>query len=76
MARMAGLEPATPALTARCTTIVLHPIGCGSRIRTDVMQLMRLPLGTTPVNPAFSQSDVHYLAQSVPTPDSGVLQFV
>ena len=25
MARMAGLEPATPALTARRTTIVLHP---------------------------------------------------
>ena len=28
-------------------------IGGGSRIRTDVLQLMRLPLGTTPVNPAI-----------------------
>ena len=25
MARMAGLEPATPALTVRCSTIELHP---------------------------------------------------
>ena len=25
MARVAGLEPATVALTVRCTTIVLHP---------------------------------------------------
>ena len=29
--------------------------GCGSRIRTDVVQLMRLPLVTTPVDPAISQ---------------------
>ena len=56
MARMAGLEPATAALTVRGSTIELHPNGGGgSRIRTDVMQLMRLPLGTTPVNPALYQ---------------------
>ena len=56
MARMAGLEPATAALTVRGSTIELHPNGGGgSRIRTDVMQLMRLLLVTTPVNPAFSQ---------------------
>ena len=65
MARMAGLEPATAALTVRCPTIELHPnlyrqhpngnelrpdwrvdirIGGGSRIRTDVLQVMGLPL--------------------------------
>ena len=56
MARMAGLEPATAALTVRGSTIELHPNnGGGSRIRTDVMQLMRLPLVTTPVDSALCQ---------------------
>ena len=55
MVRMAGLEPATAALTVRGSTIELHPNGGGSRIRTDVMQLMRLPLVTTPVDSAVSQ---------------------
>ena len=56
MARMAGLKPATAALTVRGSTIELHPNGGGgSRIRTDVMQLMRLPLVTTPVDSAVSQ---------------------
>ena len=53
---MAGLEPATAALTVRDSTIELHPNGGGgSRIRTDVMQLMRLPLVTTPVDSALYQ---------------------
>ena len=30
MARMAGLEPATPALTVRCSTIELHPNMAGA----------------------------------------------
>ena len=56
---MAGLEPATAALTVRGSTIELHPNdGGGSRIRTDVMQLMRLPLVTTPVYSAISQAPV------------------
>ena len=43
LARMAGLEPATAALTVRGSTIELHPNdGGGSRIRTDVTPFARL----------------------------------
>ena len=55
MARMAGLEPATAALTVRCSTIELHPNWWRESDSNRRSSGYGPAAGTTPVNPALSQ---------------------
>lgn len=54
MARMAGLEPATAALTVRCSTIELHPNWWRESDSNRRLAAYETAAGTTPVNPALS----------------------
>ena len=55
MARMAGLEPATAALTVWCSTIELHPNWWRESDSNRRSSGYGPAAGTTPVNPALSQ---------------------
>ena len=54
MARMAGLEPATAALTVRSSTIELHPNWWRESDSNRRSSGYEPAAGTTPVNPALS----------------------
>ena len=56
LARMAGLEPATAALTVRGSTIELHPNWLREPDSNRRSTAYETAAGTTPVNPAFSQT--------------------
>ena len=53
LARMAGLEPATTALTVRGSTIELHPNWLREPDSNRRSTAYETAAGTTPVNPAF-----------------------
>lgn len=52
MARMAGLEPATAALTVRGSTIELHPNWLRESDSNRRLAAYEADAGTTPVHPA------------------------
>ena len=56
LARMAGLEPATAALTVRSSTIELHPNWLRESDSNRRAAAYETAAGATPVNPAFSQT--------------------
>ena len=56
LARMAGLEPATAALTVRGSTIELHPNWLRESDSNRRAAAYETAAGATPVNPAFSQT--------------------
>ena len=58
MARMAGLEPATAALTVRCSTIELHPNWWRESDSNRRSSGYGPAAGTTPVNPALSHETI------------------
>ena len=58
MARMAGLEPATAALTVRCSTIELHPNWWRESDSNRRSSGYEPAAGTTPVNPALSHETI------------------
>ena len=58
MARMAGLEPATAALTVRCSTIELHPNWWRESDSNRRSSGYGPAAGTTPVNPALSHEAI------------------
>ena len=58
MARMAGLEPATAALTVRRSTIELHPNWWRESDSNRRSSGYEPAAGTTPVNPALSHETI------------------
>lgn len=56
LARTAGLEPATAALTVRGSTIELHPNWLRESDSNRRTAAYETAAGATPVNPAFSQT--------------------
>ena len=58
MARMAGLEPATAALTVQCSTIELHPNWWRESDSNRRSSGYGPAAGTTPVNPALSHETI------------------